>query len=131
MNEAAAPLFDPVRHRRGGRPRKAPEALHGQLVVFRVTPEQKARAEAKAAEAGLSLSEYGRRLFTGESLTIEVAPIPPPEIIRQLRMMGNNLNQALHEARQRGFAEAERQALEQAVRSVSVELRMLLHGPEH
>jgi hypothetical protein len=128
--DAAAPIFDPIRHRRGGRPRKPEQERHGRYVSFWVTEEQRARGEAKAAEAGLSLSEYGRAVFSGDALTIEVAPMPPPELVRELRMIGRNLWQAIEDARRNHFAEAERRALERVAAVISTELRVLLHGPE-
>jgi hypothetical protein len=128
--DAAAPKFDPIRHRRGGRPRKPDHERHGRYVSFWMTDEQRERGEAKAAEAGLSISEYGRAVFSGGTLTIEVASVPPPELMQELRVIGRNLWQAIEDARRNHFSEAERRALEQAAAVISTELRVLLHDPE-
>ena len=130
MDKAAAPQFDPIRHRRGGRPRKAANERRAHQLNIRLTPDEWADGEARAAAAGLSLCEYGRLVLSDRALSIEVAPVPPPEIVRQLRALGHNLDQALHEARRMGFSDVARRALEQAARTVSTELRALFHGPE-
>src|SRR5437773_2055098 len=75
----------------------------GRLIGIRVTPDEFAGVEARAAAAGLSLSAYGRAAFSGDSVRVIMSQSAPPEIIRQLRYMGNNVKQALHEARTGNF----------------------------
>ena len=130
MSEAAAPKFDPLRHRRGGRPRKPPQERRVYRINLRLTPEEWAQGEARAAEAGLSITEYGRLLFTQTTLTIETAPVPPPETLRQLRLMGNSLRQAIAVVQAHGFTQQTQREIEEAARAVSTGLRTLIHGPE-
>jgi Mobilization protein NikA len=127
MNETAAPpKFDPIRHRRGGRPRKAADKRRGTVIRVRLTLEEWAKVEARAAETRLSLSDYIRTVMYGEQLTIKIAPVPPPEVMRQLRIMGRNLWQAIEEGRRLGFSEARQRALEEAAATIGREMRRLL-----
>jgi hypothetical protein len=124
------PKFDPIRHRRGGRPRKPGDKRLGFRVNFRITPEQWAKGEARAAEAGLSLSAYSRASFNGDTVRIVVTQGPPPETLYQLRIMGNNLKQALHEARRGDFSAETETKVMQALDAINAELWTLLHGPK-
>jgi hypothetical protein len=124
------PTFDPIRNRRGGRPRKPDHERHGYRVRFRVTPEQWAKGEARAAEAGLSLAAYSRASFTGDTVRIVVTQGAPPELLRQFRLIGNNLKQALHEARLGNFSSETETKIMQVLDAINAELRTLLHGPE-
>jgi hypothetical protein len=130
MDEATAPAFDPIRHRRGGRPRKPPQDKHDEFITFRVTPEQRAQGEEKAARAGLSLSAYSRAAFLGDTVRIVVRKGAPPEVILQLRYMGNNVKQVLHEARLGNFPPHVEAKAAEALDIINAELRALLHGPE-
>jgi hypothetical protein len=124
----APPKFDPIRHRRGGRPRKPEHERYGCNVSFWLSPEQRAKGEARAAEAGLSLSAYSRASFTGDTVRVVVTRGAPPELLRQLRLIGNNLKQALHEARRGNFTSETETRVMQALDAINAELRTLLHG---
>ena len=124
------PPFDPIRHRRGGRPRKAPDERHGRFLGCWATPELAARIEAKAAAAGISLSEYMRLVLDGEGLTIEVVQAAPPAVLRQLRVMRNNVKQTLFEAQRGTFSPEVEAAALQALQVIHSELWTLLHGSE-
>ena len=79
---------------RGGRPTLHPQRLRSQRVVIRLRPDELAVIEERAAEAELPLTVLARRL-----LLTQHAPAPrlvlSPEVLRELRRQGNNLNQLL------------------------------------
>lgn len=122
MADDTPPPFDPVRHRRGGRKPKAEPDRHSCVLRVRITPEKYWQLSARALEASMSLSAYARATFEDNPVQVRVSPLPPVEVMRELRIMGNNLNQALQEARIHGFSEQRIQALEQAAATISSEL---------
>ena len=129
MSDAAP--FDPVRHRRGGRRPKAAAERRDVFIRVRVTTGQLAAITARAAAAGLSLADYGRAALDGKAVQVTVSRTAPPEVLRQLRIMGGNLRQALEEGRRGNFGDpATEAALTDAARVVAAELRRLLHAPE-
>ncbi len=83
-----------------------------ETIAFRVTPEDRARFEEAASEAGLSLSTFltsltDRRLDRLRTHLDEIRatqayqepagrqPVPP-ELLAELRRIGNNINQIAH-----------------------------------
>lgn len=131
MNDPAPPPFDPVRHRRGGRPRKPQEARQDGILSVRLPRDAHAALTARAAASGLSLADFSRAALEGNPVRVTVSQTAPPEVIRQLRIMGGNLRQALELAREgRYIRPSTEAALEEAARTISAELRRLLHGPE-
>lgn len=129
-DDNTAPKFDPIKHRRGGRPRKAEPDRHSCVLRIRITPEKYLLLSGRADEAGMSLSAYARATFEDNPVKVRVSPLPPIEVWRELRMMGINLNQALQEARTHGFSEERQAALEEAARTISTELGRLME-PVH
>lgn len=127
-DEAAAPKFDPIRHRRGGRRPKPERERHSCVLRIRVTPEQYWQFLARAADAHMSLSAYARATFEDNPVKVQVVQGAPPEVVVQLRIMGRNLWQAIEEGRQRGFPPSVMQALETTSRTIGSELRRLLLG---
>ena len=127
----AAPAFDPVKHRRGGRPRKDDTARLGESLAVRLTPDARAELDARAAAAGLSPAAYARAALSGAVVRVTVSQTAPPELIQQLRIMGGNLRQALELARDgRYIRPSTEAALTRAAQTISDELRTLIHGPE-
>jgi Bacterial mobilisation protein (MobC) len=63
-----------------------------QIIVLRVTPEEKNNWKLKAESAGISLSEYLRRCVERRKIQ---PPIPAVNYltVAQLGRIGNNLNQ--------------------------------------
>lgn len=123
------PSFDPVRHRRGGRPRKAEDERHSEVLKIRITPDALAKLTAQAEAAGLSVSEYGRATIENNPVRVTVSQTAPPEVVQQLRIMGGNLRQALEEGRRGHFRDpATEAALTTAAQTISAELRRMLHG---
>ena len=114
---------------RGGRPRKGSDGLC-EIIPARFTADEAARIRAAAAGAGVSASAIVRAAFNNANLTLTVTEAAPPEIVRQLRIMGHNLDQALFEARRGNFTPAAEHELRAAAAAISAQLRGLLHGPE-
>jgi hypothetical protein len=123
-----APPFDPIRHRRGGRKRKPENDRASCVLRIRITTEKYWQFFARAAEANMTLSAYGRATFENNPVRVRVVPGAPAEVMRELRIMGRNLWQAIEDGRRYGFSDRERQALELAAETISNELRRLLYG---
>ena len=128
--DATAPPFDPIRHRRGGRPAKPDAQRRDIRLQVRISPQEHDTAKALIATTGLSLSEFVRRAFEG-SVEIVTAQTAPPELLRQLRVLNNHMNQLLHEARRAPDAlpKLEAAAID-AMQTVNAELRVMIHGPQ-
>lgn len=127
MTDDPAPKFDPIRHRRGGRKRKAEPDRHSCVLRVRITPEKYMQLSARADEAFMSLSAYARATFEDNPVRVRVVQGAPPEVVVQLRIMGRNIRQAL-EDRRYNFTDEERRKLMTAAETISSELRRLLHG---
>lgn len=83
-----------------GRPRLAPGERMTDGLRVRMTAAERASVEARAAQAGLSPSEFARRAISGakiETPANDRAAIPPM-LITELGRIGNNLNQIAHAA---------------------------------
>lgn len=83
-----------------GRPRKAAGELLADGVRVRMTAAERASLDARAAQAGLPVSEFARRAIAGAKV---VSPANdraaiPPMLITELGRVGNNLNQIAHAA---------------------------------
>lgn len=66
---------------------------------FRATSEEQKQIEAKAQSAGLTVSEYVRRVATGQA----VAERLPAELRQAITGVANNLNQLTRYAHLRQF----------------------------
>lgn len=124
-----APPFDPIRHRRGGRPRKTVDGLH-EIIPARFTHDEAARIRAAAAQAGVSSSAIVRAAFNNAELRLIVMRTAAPEVVQQLRYMGNNVRQTLFEARRGTFGPEVEAEARQALQVIYSELGPLLHGSE-
>jgi hypothetical protein len=128
MNSPPPPDLAPVPSRnRGGRPRKTDDELRSETVAYRATPAEFAALEARAAEAGLSVSAFVRETIHDD---------PPPShrrgpaagigpIVAQLARLGNNLNQILREARFGNFPPEVAALAEEALKAAGDYLRKL------
>lgn len=99
--------------RRTGRPRLAPgERRAERLPDIRVTVSERASVEARAAQAGIPVTEFCRRAALGAKIIAPSATRSgiPPGLLSELARVGNNLNQIAHAAHLgrelRGMAEA-------------------------
>lgn len=84
-----------------------------ETITFRISPEEKTRLDQAAIEAGLTLSAYVGAMLdrrTGElrkrlaAMQIPAKPSAPPtpavapEVMNELKRIGNNINQIAHAA---------------------------------
>lgn len=113
-----------------GRPKKATPERLGEGVRFRLTASERAAIEGRAAEAGLSLSDYCRQAALTGRVTVRGNSGVPMGVIGQLRRLGNNLNQVLKEARQNNFPAHLGDEAEAALREISAYLRGAFHDSE-
>ena len=84
-----------------GRPRLAPgERRAERLPDIRVTISERASVEAKAAQAGIPVTEFCRRAILGARITTPAAARSgiPSGLLADLARVGNNLNQIAHAA---------------------------------
>lgn len=88
------------RRRKTGRPQLAAEERLIDAFRIRATAAERAAAEAKAARAGLSVSEFARRALAGATITERASgrSVIPPALLSDLNRVGNNLNQIAHAA---------------------------------
>ena len=123
------PPFDPIRHRRGGRKRKPEDKRLCEIVKIRITPEKLAEMKARADEVCMSLSEYGRATFENNPVRVTVAQRAPPEVIREMRIMSNDVKEVIRLARLGTFDTPELEAAAvAAMQAIATEFRRLLYG---
>ncbi len=60
-----------------------------------LTQKEAETVKLNAKQAGLSLSEYTRRLYNGEQI-VEAPTADVRDMIRQLKIIGSNINQIQH-----------------------------------
>ena len=89
-DEAPKPSPTP---RRGGRPRLPPEQKRGGLIAFKPTRDERTVIEGKAAEAGLSVSEFVRLASLGHPVQVRRGRELSAPDRRALQRIGVNLNQ--------------------------------------
>ncbi|MGE7416173.1 plasmid mobilization protein [Methylobacterium tarhaniae] len=123
---------DPSIRARGGRkPKPAPD-VRDKFIGYRSTAAEHAEIRDRALAAGFaSVSDFARSSLEGSGVRLRRGPSYPPEVVAQLRRLGNNVNQTLREARYKNFPPEVGEAAEEALHEVSVYLRSLLHGPEY
>ena len=89
-------------YKKGGRPTKGAAEKKKYRITVKLTTEDYYTLKGKAISAGISMSEFVRKVLDKgnviERLTIEQA-----DFIRKLCGMANNLNQLAHRANVEGF----------------------------
>ena len=89
-------------YKKGGRPTKGAAEKKKYRITVKLTTEDYYTLKGKAKNAGISMSEFVRKVLEKgnviERLTIEQA-----DFIRKLCGMANNLNQLAHRANAEGF----------------------------
>ena len=89
-------------YNKGGRPTKGATEKKKYRITVKLTTEDYYTLKGKAISAGISMSEFVRKVLDKgnviERLTIEQA-----DFIRKLCGMANNLNQLAHRANAEGF----------------------------
>ena len=91
-----------IEYKKGGRPTKGVAEKKKYRITVKLTTEDYYTLKGKAKNAGISMSEFVRKVLEKgnviERLTIEQA-----DFIRKLCGMANNLNQLAHRANAEGF----------------------------
>ncbi len=72
-------------------------------IHFRVTPSEYQKIQDDVHRSGLRLSEYARRIFKGETV-VEAPPAELNTLIREMKIVGCNLNQLLKKLNVLGIA---------------------------
>ena len=131
MDEATAPPFDPVRHSRGGRPRKRPEERRGEFVGVWLTADELARLdEAVTAARAVSRGDYLRAVaLSGHGAAV----VPPPKrrarsiapIVAQLGRLGGLLHQCVKAANLGHFTPETDKAARETINALGDYLRKL------
>ena len=89
-------------YKKGGRPTKGAAEKKKYRITVKLTTEDYYTLKGKAKSAGISMSEFVRKVLEKgnviERLTVEQA-----DFIRKLCGMANNLNQLAHRANAEGF----------------------------
>lgn len=82
------------------RPRKSSDTQHPRQVIFRLTEAEYAELQAVAERAGLRVNEFARRitLRRHHRVVIHTTRRLDPAFIAQVRAVGLNLNQLVHNA---------------------------------
>lgn len=72
-------------------------------VHFRVTPSEYESIKVNIGKSGLRLSEYARRILSGE-VVVAAPPVDLNVLIREIKRVGSNLHQVLHKLNALGIA---------------------------
>ena len=84
------------------RPRKKKSDSRGESVSFRLTPDERAAVEARAKKAGLSRSDYLRRMALKGHITVAPPARLDFKLVAELNRIGVNLNQLTRAANATG-----------------------------
>ena len=80
------------------RPKKQFHEMHTERINFRVTPAEQAALAAKADKAGLSLSEFVRRMVLQGKIEINNGTSDMGMALIALNRIGSNINQIARQA---------------------------------
>jgi hypothetical protein len=97
MTSAETPAF-----RKGGRPRKGPLTLRAEFVRARVSPDELALIEQRAAEANTTLSDYAREQLLHGRIVVRQYRTFDFTDRHDLARLGSNLNQLVRICNQTG-----------------------------
>jgi uncharacterized protein (DUF1778 family) len=97
MTAAETPAF-----RKGGRPRKDPMTLRAEFVRARVSAEEYALIEQRAAEANATLSDYARNQLLHGRVVVRQCQTFAAIDRQDLARIGSNLNQIARICNQTG-----------------------------
>ena len=76
---------------------------HSVQFLIRITPSEYVEIKKNTAMSGLTMSEYARRIITGETI-VAAPPADLNYLIRELKRIGSNLNQLLKKLNVLGVA---------------------------
>lgn len=99
-----------------GRPRAAEGAARDQVLGLRLTPDERAAIEAQAARAGLTVSDYARRVILGHRVKAAVTDVDAAALV-ELNRLGVNLNQIAKQLNARKAAPAQIEPLLVTIRA--------------
>lgn len=85
-----------------GRPTLEAAEKKGYKISVRLSTDEYYDLKAKAQTAGMDMSQYIRKAIQGSQVKERMQP-EQYVAIRQLRGMGNNINQIAHEANRAGY----------------------------
>ena len=89
-------------YKKGGRPTKGAAEKKKYRITVKLTTEDYYTLKGKAKSAGISMSEFVRKVLV-KGFVIERLNIEQADFIRKLCGMANNLNQLAHRANAEGF----------------------------
>ena len=89
-------------YKKGGRPTKGAAEKKKYRITVKLTTEDYYTLKGKAKSAGISMSEFVRKVLA-KGYVIERLNIEQADFIRKLCGMANNLNQLAHRANAEGF----------------------------
>lgn len=75
------------------RPKKEEQDTRTERLNLRLTPDERAEVDAKAAAVGVSPTDYARRLALGGRLARITRSVSDPVLVLALNRLGVNLNQ--------------------------------------
>lgn len=84
------------------RPRKNKTESRAASVSFRLTPDELAAVEARAKKAGLTRSDYLRRMAVKGHISVAPPPRLDFQLVAELNRIGVNLNQLTRAANATG-----------------------------
>ena len=115
------------------RPRKDPASIKLRNVVFRASDDDRACYKRRAAEAGLSRSDYLRQVGRKGRIVIRKTQEIDPALLAELNRIGVNLNQIAYKANATGrFDATEIEATRQKLEAFLLKaMETLDHGPDH
>ncbi len=91
-------------------------------IHLRVTPDEYNSIKKRAAETGLNMSEFSRRILIGE----KVITAPPADffvLIKEVKRVGSNLNQLIRKLNVLGIAHS--MEIERCIRDIQETKNML------
>ena len=91
-----------IEYKKGGRPTKGAAEKKKYRITVKLTTEDYYTLKGKAKNAGISMSEFVRKVLA-KGYVIERLNIEQADFIRKLCGMANNLNQLAHRANAEGF----------------------------
>ena len=89
-------------YKKGGRPTKGAAEKKKYRITVKLTTEDYYTLKGKAKNAGISMSEFVRKVLA-KGCVIERLDIEQADFIRKLCGMANNLNQLAYRANTEGF----------------------------
>ena len=84
------------------RPRKKDTDSRGEIVTFRLRPDELSKLDARAEKAGLRRSDYLRKMALSGRITVRPSARPDFKLVAALNRIGVNLNQLTRTANASG-----------------------------